>query len=64
MTPEEFRDNLDALHRQADQRRARQRRHYELAGGECHCPACQADGVVSIGEVIDEMLGTQQEGHQ
>jgi hypothetical protein len=47
---------LAELHRQADERRRRQRQHYDLADGECGCPECRADEPVPIATAVDELM--------
>ncbi len=44
------------LHRLDADRRERQRRHYDQTGGECSCPACQADGPVPLAGVVDDLM--------
>lgn len=47
---------LDELHRRDQERRERQRLHYELWDGSCPCPECVAEPVL-VGVVVDDLFG-------
>jgi hypothetical protein len=53
-------ERLAELHRRADERRERQRRHHDLLGGPCSCVECAASGPVALSvplDAITEALG-------